>query len=248
MASTSDTGHAKNVAIFESLISSCTAFGVTYNPSKASIKLPALTALQTSAAAALQTVKTSKAAYDNATNAREVSFKPLKPFATKIVSALAATDASTQTVDDLKTINRKLQGSRAKAIEKPAPSATPPATPAKNVSASQQSFDNIIDHFTQMIALLAAEPKYLPNENELKLAALNTLLADLKAKNSAVINADTALKNARIARNKVLYAPATGMVDTALAVKAYVKSLFGATSSQYKQVAMIKFTKMSTGK
>jgi hypothetical protein len=35
----------------------------------------------------------------------------------------------------------------------------------------------------------------------------------------------------------------SSMVDTALSVKQYVKSLFGATSPQYKQVSGLKFTK-----
>ncbi|MBI4929199.1 MAG: hypothetical protein HY841_00430, partial [Bacteroidetes bacterium] len=42
MASTTETGHAKNVANFEDLISFCTGYGTSYNPSKAGIKLPAL--------------------------------------------------------------------------------------------------------------------------------------------------------------------------------------------------------------
>ncbi len=43
MASTTETGHAKNVATFEDLISFCTGYGATHNPSKAALKRPALT-------------------------------------------------------------------------------------------------------------------------------------------------------------------------------------------------------------
>jgi hypothetical protein len=238
MASTSETGHAKNVATFEDLISFCTGYGVTYNPSKVALKLPALNTQLTAANAALQAVKTAKTTFDNATNAREIAFKPLKPLATKVVSALAATEATPQVVADVKSINNKIQGKRAKAIEKPADGEPVP----KTVSTSQQSYDKLIDHFAQMIATLTAEPKYLPNENELKLLALNTLLTDLKAKNTAVINANTGVSNARINRDKALYADITGLIDTALAVKLYVKSVYGATSPQYKQVSALKFT------
>jgi hypothetical protein len=52
MATTSETGHAKNVANFDELISFVTAYGTTYNPSKASIKLTALQALSANAKAA----------------------------------------------------------------------------------------------------------------------------------------------------------------------------------------------------
>jgi hypothetical protein len=93
MASTIETGHAKNVATFEDLISFLTGYGATYNPTKAALKLPALTTQLTAASATLQAVKVAKTANDNATNARELAFKPLKPLATKIMNALAATDA-----------------------------------------------------------------------------------------------------------------------------------------------------------
>ncbi len=183
MASTIETGHAKNVATFEDLISFCTGYGATYNPSKPALKLPALATQNTGAIAALQAVKVAKTAFDNATNAREVAFKPLKPLATKIVNGLAATEATAQTVDDVKTTNNKIQGKRAKAIEKPTAAALAAgAEPVKTASTSQQSFDKLIDHFAQMIAMLTAEPKYLPNENELKVTTLNTLLTDLRAK------------------------------------------------------------------
>jgi hypothetical protein len=244
MASTTETGHAKNAATFEDLISFCTGYGASYNPSKAALKIPALTTQLTAANAALQAVKTAKTAYDNATNAREISFKPMKSLATKIVSALAATEAADQTVDDVKTTNMKIQGRRAVKVEKPSAEALAKgAEPVKTASTSQQSYDKMIDHFAQLIATLAAEPKYLPNENELKLTALNTLLTDFKTKNTAVINATTAASNARIARDKALYAETTGLADTALDVKTYVKSVFGASSPQYKQVSGLKFTK-----
>ncbi len=244
MASTSETGHAKNVATFEDLISFCTGYGVTYNPSKAALKLPALNTQLTACNTALQAVKTAKTASDNATNTREILFEPLKRFATKIISALAATDATQQTLDDAKSTNLKIQGRRAKAIEKPiAVAVGAAAAEPKTASVSQQSYDKMIDHYAQLIATLTAEPKYIPNENELKITALNTLLTDMRAKNTAVINATTGLSNARIARDKALYGEVTGMVDTALDVKQYVKSVFGSTSPQYKQVSALKFTK-----
>jgi len=244
MASSIETGHAKNVATFEDLISFCTGYGATYNPSKATLKLPAMTTQLTAANAALQAVKVAKTAYDNATNAREIAFKPLKPLATKIVNGLAATEATAQTVDDVKSTNFKIQGRRAKTVEKPSAKALAEgAEPVKTVSTSQQSFDKMIDHFAQLIATLTAESKYLPNENELKVATLNTTLTDLKAKNTTVINSTTALSNARIARDKALYAEIVGMVDTAQDVKQYVKSLFGATSPQYKQVSGLQFNR-----
>ena len=42
MASTSETGHAKNIANFQDLISFCQGYGTLYNPTKESLKIPQL--------------------------------------------------------------------------------------------------------------------------------------------------------------------------------------------------------------
>ncbi|MBX2897908.1 MAG: hypothetical protein KF763_20870 [Cyclobacteriaceae bacterium] len=248
MASSIETGHAKNVATFEDLISFCTGYGATYNPSKTTLIITALSTQLTAANTALQNVKVAKTGFDNATNARELAFKPLKPLATKIINALAATDAAKETVRDAKNANNKIQGKRAKAVDKPDPTTLAEGEePAKKVSTSQQSYDKLIDHFAQLIATLTAEPNYSPNENDLKLTALNTMLTNLRSKNTDVINATTVISNARIARDKTLYEKGTGLIDTAQDVKMYVKSVFGASSPQYKQVSALKFTKRPKG-
>lgn len=92
-----------------------------------------------------------------------------------------------------------------------------------------------------MIAILSTEPTYLPNENDLKITTLNTLLTTLKNTNTGVTNAYTTVSNARIARNLSLYNPTNGICATAKEVKAYVKSVFGATSPQYKQISGLEF-------
>ncbi len=91
--------------------------------------------------------------------------------------------------------------------------------------------------------LVASEPSYTPNEVDLQVATLNTLAASLALANTNVIDATTNLSNARITRDTTLYAPNTGLYDIQLEVKKYVKSVFGASSQQYKQVSKIKFTK-----
>ena len=104
------------------------------------------------------------------------------------------------------------------------------------------SFVSRIDNLDKLIKLLTSVTAYAPNEADLKVTALTTLLTDLKAKNTAVITAEAPLTNARIARNDVLYKPGTGVVDTSVDVKTYVKSVFGATSPQYKTISGLTFT------
>ena len=244
MPSTIETGHAKNVATFEALIVSCAGFGPTYNPSKAILKLSALNPHLATAQATMEEVIDTKRNYEIATNAREIAMAPLKRFSTKIINALAATDVTSQTVDDARTILNKIHGKRAKKVEVPTEKEIAEgAEIVRTVSTAQGSYDKLIDHFAQLIAVLAAEPNYLPNENELKVATLKTQLADMKAKSTAVLNARTAVNNARINRNTVLYAKKTGMVDVASDVRTYVKSVFGSTSAQYKQLTGLRFVK-----
>lgn len=249
MASTSETGHAKNVANFEDLISFCTGYGTVYNPSKNSIKLVALGTLFTSSKSALLSVKSKKTAFDNACNAREIAFIPLKKFCTRIVNALESTDAAKQTVDDAKTINRKIQGKRANSSKKETPvptdnNTTTSITETNQISVAQQSFDSLIDNFDKLVVSVSAESYYIPNENDLKVTALNTTLTNFKTLNTAVISATTPYSNAMITRDSSLYQTDTGLVDVALEVKKYVKSVFGASSPQYKQVSSLAFKKI----
>jgi hypothetical protein len=84
MSSNSETGHAKNVANYEKLITSITALGTPYNPSKASLKLPALNTQLTAAKAAIATVNSAEPAYKNAVSARDVAFAPLSKLITRL--------------------------------------------------------------------------------------------------------------------------------------------------------------------
>ena len=145
--------------------------------------------------------------------------------------------------ENVKTLVRKIQGTRAKAKKTEEAKATEKlnGTETKEISSSQLSYDSRIENLDKLIKLLSSIPQYAPNEADLKVAALTTLLNDLKAKNAAVIAATTPLSNARIARNDILYKENTGLIDIALDSKTYIKSLYGASSPQYKQVSKLEF-------
>ncbi|MEI6062160.1 MAG: hypothetical protein WCR72_15775, partial [Bacteroidota bacterium] len=138
---------------------------------------------------------------------------------------------------------RKLQGVRAtpRMTEEEKAALPEGEKVPKEISSSQLSFDNRLDNLDKLIQLLGSIPVYAPNERELQLPALTALYDGLVAKNTDVVAATVPLYNARITRNQVLYAPGTGLVDTAADVKSYVKSVFGAVSSQFKQVSILKF-------
>ena len=248
-----ESGHAKNASNFEQLISYCVGYGTNYNPSKASIKVASMNTLLTSARTAITNEEDKHNTYKIAIDAREILFAPavLSKLVTKIMNSLKSSDVTEQKVADALTYTRKLQGRRAKPkikIIDPEPGEPVPGAEilieqeTKNISASQMSYDNRLDNFSKLVNLLSTEAGYAPNETSLKVVTLNTLLTDMKAKNTAVINAITSLSNARIDRNKVLYKDLTGLFDIAMSSKAYIKSVFGATSPEYKQVSKLKFT------
>ena len=240
MASTSEVGHAKNVANFQDLIEFVIGYGATYNPSKNSLKLPQLIALKDNAQSKLNDVITKNTIYNNKVNERMVAFGNLKSLSTRLVNALQTTDATNETINNAKTFNRKMQGKKASTAQTP----TDPNTPAPTtISTSQQSYDQLIQHLAGLKSVLETEPSYTPNEVELQIATIDSKIEDLSVKNTAVATAYTNISNSRISRNETLYTSENGIYETASEVKKYIKSVFGASSPQYNQVSGIKFSK-----
>lgn len=244
MPKQSETGHAKNVANFESLITFCTAYGTTYNPSRAGLKITALNTLYTNSLAAVANVNIALSPNSVAINNRDLAFKSVGKLIIKVANAAYACDISKNTKDDIKSIMRKLTGRRLKP-KNVSTTQVPGGTevlPPRTHSASQMSFDQRIENFDKLIQLLKGVPTYAPNETDLTIVSLTAILASLRTTNTAVQTTNVAISNARLNRNKVLYTPKTGLHDIALAIKSYVKSLYGPSSPQYKQISKIKFT------
>lgn len=245
MKSISESGHDKNVANFEDLISRCVGFGTMYNPSLNAIKIANMNTLRTTALAILASETSAETAFDLAEDNREIVFKPIKGFATRIMAALKSCGANDEIIKDAKIINRKIQGHRAKAIKPESQRVVDPNSPVeKTISVSRQSYDSIIEHYSKLVDLLAAVSNYNPNEPDLKISGLNTLIATMKATNTAHITATTNVMNARIARNEILYKRVTGLLDIAQDCKDYVKSVYGAKHAKYKEVSAIQFKRL----
>lgn len=238
-----ESGHAKNIANFASYISIVTTFGAAYKPPVPSITVAAMQTNLTNFETAKNSVTPKSSAETIALNERQAAFDPLSPLVTRIVNAAAVSVNDQLFSNDLRTIARKLQGRRASAKTDDDP-ATPGIDESKQgISASQMSFDNRIANFEELINLLTTSGSYTPNESELQITALETMLADLKAKNMAAVNAVNQARAARIARDELLYNDTNGIIALANLVKKYVKSVFGANSPQYKQLTALKFKK-----
>lgn len=239
----SETGHAKNVGNFQSLISFCAGYGVKYNPNKSEIRIPSLNNIHANAINKISVVNDAYTPWSNAVSARRIIFKPLSKLITRVMNALEASDVPEPSVESAKTIARKIQGKRAVPKNNSVPNNTEATAESNlsNISASQMGYDNRIDNTDKLIKFLASQPGYAPNETELTVASLTAMLASFSAANTQVLNAFSRLSNARIDRNRILYQSETGLVDIAGKVKKYIKSVFGATSPQFKQVSKLQF-------
>lgn len=187
-----------------------------------------------------------KRAFDNATNLRRDTFADLKPLVTKVINSYAVSGAGALAVADANGIKRKLQGTRAAKKQdvvatEPLKDATAPV--AKRISASQLSFDNQVDQLSKLIQLLNADTNYAPNEKELQTTALAARLDAMKASTAEQMRLEAKWNDTMAQRDAVLYDAASGLVQTALEVKKYVKSVFGTQSPQFKQVNSISFRK-----
>jgi hypothetical protein len=229
------SGHVKQVAAFEKLLGFCGAHGAMFNPSKESLKVTALTSLLTSAQQSLEAVKSARTAYDNAVNQRNQAFDSLPKFMTRIVNILAMT-AHPDTVNEAYTFSRKFR-------KKPKPKTEGQEGTAPTRSTSQLDFDAKTDNFAAFVKVVSSEPSYSPNEVELQVPALEAMASGLRNLNTAVIDAQIALSNARTTRNNLLY---DGIYDSAKRVKKYVKGAFGFQSPAYNQIRSLRFIKQTT--
>ena len=235
--STSETGHAKNVANLQKLIEQVKVYSL-YNPPVDNLKVVNLEKLYTDATAKLSEVEDKRNANKNAIALRQSAYENLKSTCTRIVNQLDILGLPQGTLDQAKSLNRVIQGGQKKATTPPEEGKEAP----KTVSTSRQSFTQQAENFGILLQLLSTIPSYAPNEDELKLTNLNTFQTSLVSSTQAVDQTEAELNNKLIERDKLLYADGNGLYTIAQNVKKYVKSLYGATSSEYANVSDIQFT------
>lgn len=237
MSSTSEVGHAKNVANLQKITQQVTTYSL-YNPPIENIALANLQTLYTTATAKLAEVEDKRNANKNAIIIRQTAFENLKSKCTKIVNLLEILGLPQGTLDQARSMNRAIQGSSKKAT-------TPPEAgkeASKTASTSRQSFTQQAENFGILLQLLATIPGYTPNEEDLKLNNLTTYHASLMSATQAVDQTEAELNTKLIERDKILYAEGAGMYTIAQNIKKYVKSLYGATSPEYTNVSAVEFT------
>ncbi|MFC7345931.1 hypothetical protein ACFQO9_04260 [Chryseobacterium zhengzhouense] len=238
MSSTSEVGHAKNVANLQKIIQQVSTYTL-YNPPIADITVASLQTLYNDANAKLAEVGDKRNANKNAIVARQTAFENLSSTCTRIINVLEIVGLPKGTLDQARSLTQTIQGSSRKSntpIEdgKEAP---------KTTSTSRQSFTSKAENFGLLLQLLSTLPAYTPNEDNIKLQNLSTYHDSLKAATLAVDQTESELNTKIIERDRILYAEETGVYAIAIKIKKYVKSLYGATSPEYTTVSAIEFTK-----
>lgn len=237
MPSTSEVGHAKNVANLQKLTEQVAVYTL-YNPPVDNLKITNLTALYSTASTKLNEVEEKRNANKNAITLRQSAFENLKSICTKIINHLGILGLPQGTIDQAKSLNRLIQGGQKKTTTPPEEGKEEP----KTVSTSRQSYTQQADNFGILLQLLSTIPTYNPNEDDLKLTNLNDYKELLVNSTQAVDQTEAELNNKLIERDQILYADGTGLYSIAQNVKKYVKSLYGATSPEYANVSSIEFT------
>ena len=243
MSANTETGHVTTVSNFNELIKIVKLHAGKYQPSNPALSITNLESIATEAQQAIKEINNLSPQYTIPAANRELAFKPMSKLCTRVINSLKVSGANEGVVDGAVSINRKIQGERAtaKITEEEKLALKEQGKEVVEISSSQLSYDNRLNNFDKLIKYLANVTEYAPNEDDLKVASLKDVFTSLEEKNNAAKEIGEPLTNARIARNKILYTPKTGLVDTALDVKKYILSVFGTGTPEYKQVSKLAF-------
>lgn len=238
MGSTSEVGHAKNIANLNLLNTHIAALGGIYQPGNNNIRLDKLRQLYTDSYTEQQAVNTNLAPYTLAVDDREAIFGPLNRQLTKLRRAYKSTkDVKQAQMEDFMTIVRKLKGKRKK---KEAESTDPLAMEVSH-SVSQLSYDQRTNNMDPLISLLQNTPNYSPNEPEYQILTWEDKKTAMLATTQRVADTFIPLNRSRTRRNALLYNNEINLVDMGNTAKDYLFSILDVDSPDYKAIARIRF-------
>jgi signal transduction histidine kinase len=247
MALQYETGHAKNVANLQKLIEQITTYS-NYNPSIDNLKITAITTLYNTALESLNNVINKRNANKNAIHLRQELYESLKPKATRIINQLDILNLTDGVFEQAKSINHLIQGSKRtnKTTKLEENNSNQEETETKETkSTSRQSYTETAESLNKLLQLIETIETYNPNIEDLKLVNLKIYQENLVKATKEVNKTEAELKTELISRNKILYNENNGLYEIAQNSKKYVKSVYGASSPEYKNVSSIKFTDLS---
>ena len=241
MTKNTDTGHVKNVANFEMLLTACSAQSVSYNPSNPTLSIASLKAVLADAKAKLKATNDAQIELTLTINHRQDAFKPLAKLITRVLNALEACGASDSYMYDARSLADKIRGNNNKKKTSDSPDLNSDTIVKRSKSTSQRSFDLLTEHFSKFITMLEELHVYVPNEEELKINSLKKYQKELNDLNQRINEKKVLAQQFLIERDHVLYAPETGLVPIANTVKQYIRSIYGIQSPQNQNIKSLIF-------
>lgn len=174
--SNSEVGHAKNAANLVKLQQITVEMGPLYQPANTKIQPAAFNTFTLKVTENAEQFSTLFQPYKDAVATHEDTFEPLFKLSTRVLNSFKALQLSENTEQILINLTKKLKGERIKPIK-----ADKIATEETNhISVSQLSYDNQVSNFENIIAFLAIQPLYTPNETELTIASFKQYHDHLK--------------------------------------------------------------------
>jgi hypothetical protein len=231
-----ESGMSSLVGHFDLLIDCCEVFGAKYVPSAEVLRVQSLRDLLGRVRGAIDAVDMAVVVYRTAVGERQLRFVPLVGLVTRVQGEVQALGVPEQVLVHMRELVRKVQGRRGRSVVRGESGGL-----ERHISVSQRGFSEQVGHLRMVVALVESLPEYAPEEAMLTVTGLRKLLAELEGTQEEVYRTWAALQEARQVRNKLLFGQGSGMVDTAMRVRAYVKAVFGAGSVQYKEVRRIRF-------
>jgi hypothetical protein len=239
--------HVKNAESYSRLVDSCTGFGGNYNPGRPTLRIEALIAQRQEVNSTIANTIRAKSLYDNQVNQRKQVFDQLPKLVSSVLRTLEASGASREKLNDARSFAHQITGFKPKSRAPiTAAAATPQPTDAptgKRHSTLQLAYVSKADAFAKLVNAVSTEPLYLTNEPAFSISGLTDKLNELTALNQQVSQARVTWSTVRMDRNDKMYNQSLSMYNTGLAVKKYVRAIFGPNSEQYAQIKNLSFTK-----
>lgn len=235
MASTSETGHNKNVANFSTAYQILDEMGALYNPSNSKLQLVNLVPIKTALTGTIQILNDKKPVYTNAVANREIAIATLPKLSTRTLSYAKSIAISATDKENLANQVKKIRG------DKKPKKVNPDTSETNAISTAQLSYDSRIANLDAYTSQLASHPEYAPNETELKIVSLQTYHQELVTLSNTVNSAGNALITARKDRNDILYYSTANVIQLMREIKSYLKSLGEASAPYYKAIVKLQF-------
>ena len=238
-----ETGHAKNVANFETVTIILIGLGVVYNPTQVLILLGALQTKLSEAKAILDTVDTAQADKAVKIDELQAEFEGFDKYVVNIKRTAEVEINDAAFTADLQTVVNRMRPQNRKTGLPDDPN-TPEDESRTARSTSMRSYDNQIAHLADIAALIRTKgDAYRPNDAEYRIDAIEAKITALTAKVNAARVATATLGNEMDTRDLVLYHPETGVLKLVKLIKTQLARKPGKDSAAYQQINALEFRK-----